>query len=964
MADYSVRLTGQDNLSPTLNKAKQSLNELGGSSNKLDKISEKFKRIEASAAPIKTKLRDIQKLLSEMNFNGQSNTTQFTEMADAAAKYKDAINDANNAVRLLSSDTAGLQAGIQALQGLAGTAGILTGAMGLLGIENQKVQQSILKVQSAIALMNGVQQIANILNKDSILMLKLKQLWKNANANATKTETTALGANTIAQNINNGTTKKGTIFQNAWNVAKAIGMAMVGNFTGLILVGAGALLTYALATADSTEELETQSEALDTAKSDIDEYNSAVAKATGELVGRFHVLRTEWNALKTEAEKTEWIEKNQSAFNDLGIEIYSVLAAEYAFNSHTGAIVNAMTRRAKAAAALSHVEQVWKDYFENQDKLDYSYSKGISVSKGDDINKQPTGTTYEEYAETYNRWHKEWDNQKNGLGDPVAYWSQGLSDLTFTEAGAAAFNRILNQVRKESYEKQVKANLASTEAKSEKYSKIYMAESQAANEALVEIQNDIDANTDNLIEKAKATKKKLGAGNGSGKGSGKSGKGKGADDQTKTKLEIYREFESEAKEVSNEYNVGLIDKDEAIKRIQEINKKISDSFGEDAVKIKIEFDDPITKYQELERNAREIQDKFDLGLLSEDSAKKAIDALNEEAKRAVSSNIPNKMLFNLELEPPKNILDDYQKKIEDAEALYLSVDPKIDPTKSKALYDEWQKALQQYSDKEIELKIKAVPSYEAERKNGIYEKGSIQDKRISQQNVWNDAEQYAYDFTNGLIDEGAFRSKIQQLNDILKNELNLNEPIEIKINATGNGVELLKTAEEKSQKLKEEQDALRESVLNAAGEFVNLGSALANVVEDESGKKAILIATAIGQVALGFAQALASPAATAGGPWVWIAAAISGAATMATLIAQLKGFADGGIISSNSFHGDQNLIRVNGGEMILNQKQQSNLFRMLNNGGGNKTSGQVEFVIKGTTLQGVLNNTNKKLSRQ
>jgi len=46
--------------------------------------------------------------------------------------------------------------------------------MGLLGSENKSVEEAILKVQSALGILNGVQALANTLNKDSIVMLKLK----------------------------------------------------------------------------------------------------------------------------------------------------------------------------------------------------------------------------------------------------------------------------------------------------------------------------------------------------------------------------------------------------------------------------------------------------------------------------------------------------------------------------------------------------------------------------------------------------------------------------------------------------------------------------------------------------------------------------------------------------------------------------------------------------------------------
>ena len=76
-------------------------------------------------------------------------------------------------------------------------------------------------------------------------------------------------------------------------------------------------------------------------------------------------------------------------------------------------------------------------------------------------------------------------------------------------------------------------------------------------------------------------------------------------------------------------------------------------------------------------------------------------------------------------------------------------------------------------------------------------------------------------------------------------------------------------------------------------------------------------------------------------------------------------YASGGIIEgSGSRIGDMHLARVNPGEMILNNRQQANLFRMVNNSapaGGVK--GSVTFHISGTDLVGVLDNQNRKTKR-
>ena len=132
---------------------------------------------------------------------------------------------------------------------------------------------------------------------------------------------------------------------------------------------------------------------------------------------------------------------------------------------------------------------------------------------------------------------------------------------------------------------------------------------------------------------------------------------------------------------------------------------------------------------------------------------------------------------------------------------------------------------------------------------------------------------------------------------------------------------------------------------------------LGNAFQNSGLSKAALVAAAIGNILLGFATASAQ--AGKKGMIYWIAATLSGLATVASVIGQLSSYSTGGIIEGNSTHGDQVLARVNAGEMILNPRQQSNLFDMLNSGVSGGSPSSVEFKIRGDVLYGVLHNFNK-----
>ena len=84
-------------------------------------------------------------------------------------------------------------------------------------------------------------------------------------------------------------------------------------------------------------------------------------------------------------------------------------------------------------------------------------------------------------------------------------------------------------------------------------------------------------------------------------------------------------------------------------------------------------------------------------------------------------------------------------------------------------------------------------------------------------------------------------------------------------------------------------------------------------------------------------------------------------ATKAATLA-MAAFETGGIIGGNSYHGDKLIARVNSGEMILNGRQQRNLFDAINEnrlGGENSNRLYGEVKIKGQDLYIALSNFGK-----
>lgn len=445
MADYTVRFLGDDKqLSGTLKNIKGELNSTGQASSKLDQIQQRFNKIINSSAPLKKQLRDLTALMAKMNLDNMVDNDVFVTMTAKAAEMKDALGDASQAIRLMSSDTAKLDATIEGFQVLAGAAGVVTGVMGTLGTENERLQQAMLKVQSVISVMNGVQQIANALNKDSILMLRLKALWQKAVAEGTAKSTSeenkntvATTANSVANVVNNSSTKKGTVAQNAWNIAKAFGKALLGDFTGLLLVGAGALLTYSLATSDSTDEEKKSIETKNELSRAINNMKGEVTSSVASMMGKYYALQKAWESCRTEHQKIEFINKNKDAWKDLGVSLDNVTKTEDFYVKNTNKVTKAIERRAAKMALMAQLQKSYEEYYKEIVALDTVEGGGYYIPSkkkaGDKISAEEARKYgIKGYVDT---------TPITGGGERDPFYGSGVGQVTLTTADAILYNR-------------------------------------------------------------------------------------------------------------------------------------------------------------------------------------------------------------------------------------------------------------------------------------------------------------------------------------------------------------------------------------------------------------------------------------------------------------------------------------------------------------------------------------------
>lgn len=183
---------------------------LNSSASAIDNLTKK-------SQPLTRTLRGLKNEILALEEAGDTTSQRFRNLVSEAARLEDQIGDTRTRIGNLASDTLKFDAGLQAVQGLAAGFEVVQGTAALFGAENEDLQKSLLKVQGAMAVANGLQQISNLLLEES------------------KLKTVAL---TVAQRIYTATI---TLTSGA---LKGLKVALAATGVGALIVALGAVVAY------------------------------------------------------------------------------------------------------------------------------------------------------------------------------------------------------------------------------------------------------------------------------------------------------------------------------------------------------------------------------------------------------------------------------------------------------------------------------------------------------------------------------------------------------------------------------------------------------------------------------------------------------------------------------------------------------------------------------------------------
>ena len=252
--------------------------------------------------------------------------------------------------------------------GLASGFAAVQGAAALFGLENENLEKTLVKVQAAMAFAQGVGGLKDLI--EGFTQGKTAFQGATMGLQTFKTEAVATQA-TMA-----GT----TVATNASTTAvKGFRKALISTGIGAILVGIAVAIVAIIENWDkltralgiNKKEQKEVNKAIEESIEKEKERKNEVNSSVGSILGKYKLLQRQWKELSSVEEKNEWINKNRDAFNDLGIAINDVNAAQKTFIEYSDEVIKAIKDQAKARAmAKLYEDAIAKQYTAQQELED------------------------------------------------------------------------------------------------------------------------------------------------------------------------------------------------------------------------------------------------------------------------------------------------------------------------------------------------------------------------------------------------------------------------------------------------------------------------------------------------------------------------------------------------------------------------------------------------------------------
>lgn len=307
-----------------------------------------------SMKSFKAQLKDAVNNLHQVTEEFGATSKEAATAAKKVADLKDKIGDAKSLADAFSPDRK-FAAFSNAINGVVGGFSALTGALGLFGVQSESVEKTLLKVQSAMALSQGINAILEA--KDSFIQLGAK-IKDTAAFQKLYAAGTAIAA-TVTKLFGGAVETTSTSF-------KILRGAIIATGIGALVVLITSAVNVITDWVNSTDSAEKSQQRL---KDAIDQVNQALSKQQGEL------RRAESEAIaraNAEGKSEEELYNIRKEFNDKNVE-----SLGKAINDQQQLVQKLSTQRTKEGKETEAYLDAKKDLDAKRAQLEDALSKRI-----------------------------------------------------------------------------------------------------------------------------------------------------------------------------------------------------------------------------------------------------------------------------------------------------------------------------------------------------------------------------------------------------------------------------------------------------------------------------------------------------------------------------------------------------------------------------------------------------------
>jgi len=184
-------------------------------------------KVEGNTKTLRTELKEAIQELARLQNSANASSKEIAQAAKRAGELKDRMQDARATVDAFNPD-AKFKAFGQTVVGIAGAFTAVQGALALVGVESEDVQKTLLKVQGALALSEGLNRV-----------LELKDAFTNLNNQVTNSNL-FIRANAIATAIAGKVMKVFAVEVETTSFAfKALKGAIIATGIGVLVIALG-----------------------------------------------------------------------------------------------------------------------------------------------------------------------------------------------------------------------------------------------------------------------------------------------------------------------------------------------------------------------------------------------------------------------------------------------------------------------------------------------------------------------------------------------------------------------------------------------------------------------------------------------------------------------------------------------------------------------------------------------------